>query len=153
VLTRFDDAISVVDTTASPGTEIQHLPVFNPEPASVVAGRTFLYDAGRTSSNGEAACASCHIFGDFDSLAWDLGDPDGHVLHNPNPFVFPPGAMIDPDFHSLKGPMTTQTLRGMVNDGPMHWRGDRTAGNDPGGDALDSHGAFEKFNVAFVGLT
>jgi hypothetical protein len=49
--------------------------------------------------------------------------------------------------------MTTQTLRGMVNDGPMHWRGDRTAGNDPGGNALDSHGAFEKFNVAFVGLT
>src|SRR5262249_24801605 len=36
---------------------------------------------------------------------------------------------------------------------PMHWRGDRTAGNDPGGNPLDSHGAFEKFNVAFVGLT
>ena len=153
VLTRFDDAVSVVDTSASPGTEVQHLSLFNPEPASVVAGRPFLYDAGRTSTNGEASCASCHIFGDFDSLAWDLGDPDGSVLHNPNPFRNPPGPIIDPDFHSLKGPMTTQTLRGMVNDGPMHWRGDRTAGNDPGGDPLDSHGAFEKFNVAFVGLT
>ena len=29
--------------------------------------------------------------------------------------------------------MTTQSLRGMANHGPMHWRGDRTGGNDPGG--------------------
>src|SRR5262249_36817920 len=28
-------------------------------------------------------------------------------------------------FHPMKGPMTTQTLRGMVNHGAMHWRGDR----------------------------
>src|SRR5262249_25191800 len=153
VLTRFDDGLSVVDTSASPGTEVQHLSLFNPEPASVVEGRPFIYDAGRTSTNGEASCASCHIFGDFDSLAWDLGDPDGSVLHNPNPFRNPPGAIINPDFHSLKGPMATQTLRGMVNDGPMHWRGDRTAGNAPGGNPLASHGALEKFNVAFVGLT
>jgi YVTN family beta-propeller protein len=154
VLTRFDDAVSVVDTTASPGTEIQHLPFFNPEPASVVAGRPFLYDATRTSSNGEASCASCHIFSDFDSLAWDLGDPDGTVMNDPNPFRVPDFFNIAFNgFHPLKGPMTTQTLRGMVNDGPMHWRGDRTAGNDPGGNPLDSHGAFEKFNVAFVGLT
>ena len=31
----------------------------------------------------------------------------------------------------MKGPMTTQSLRGMANHGPMHWRGDRTGGNDP----------------------
>ena len=48
-------------------------------------GRPFLYDAALTSSNGEASCASCHIFGDFDSLAWDLGNPDDVVLNNPNP--------------------------------------------------------------------
>ncbi|MDH3981205.1 MAG: cytochrome-c peroxidase, partial [Gammaproteobacteria bacterium] len=47
----------------------------NPEPADLVAGRRFLYDARFTSSNGEAACASCHVDGDLDSLAWDLGDP------------------------------------------------------------------------------
>ena len=35
------------------------------------------------------------------------------------------------DFHPLKGPMTTQSLRGMANHGSMHWRGDRTGGNDP----------------------
>ncbi len=75
-------------------------------------------------------------------------------MNDPNPFRVPDFFNISfKGFHPLKGPMTTQTLRGMVNDGPMHWRGDRTAGNDPGGSALDSHGAFEKFNVAFVGLT
>ena len=124
-----------------------------PSPPSVVAGRPFLYDAGQTSTNGEAACASCHIFGDFDSLAWDLGDPDGSVLTNPNPFRTPPGLSSTPTSHSLKGPMTTQTLRGMANNGPMHWRGDRTAGLNPGGTPLDAHGAFERFNLAFVGLT
>jgi hypothetical protein len=48
--------------------------------------------------------------------------------------------------------MTTQTLRGMANDGPMHWRGDRTGGNDVGGNALAEDQAFKKFNVAFSGL-
>jgi len=154
VLTRFDDAVSVVDTTTSPGTEVQHLALFNPEPASVVAGRPFLYDAVLTSSNGEAACASCHVFGDFDSLAWHLGDPSGVVAPNPNPFTVPDPSG-SPTFHPLKGPMTTQTLRGMAHDGPMHWRGDRTVGNDPppNNDPLTNEaGDFEKFNVAFVGL-
>jgi hypothetical protein len=48
--------------------------------------------------------------------------------------------------------MTTQTFRGMANHGSMHWRGDRTGGNDPGGSALDEDAAFKKFNVAFPGL-
>src|SRR5262249_17598101 len=95
----------VVDTSSSPGSEVQHLPVYNPEPAAVTDGRQFLYDATLTSSNGEAACASCHIFGDFDSLAWDLGDPRGTVLNNPNPFrltigentELPPGEGPDED--------------------------------------------------------
>jgi hypothetical protein len=48
--------------------------------------------------------------------------------------------------------MTTQSLRGMANHGPMHWRGDRTGGNDPGGDALAEDQAFKKFIIAFEGL-
>ena len=36
--------------------------------------------------------------------------------------------MTNVDFHPLKGPMTTQTLRGMQHGGPMHWRGDRSGG-------------------------
>src|SRR5262249_4160452 len=59
----------------------------------------------------------------------------------------------DHEFHPLKGPMTTQSLRGLANDGSMHWRGDRTAGNDPPSfDPFDEDGAFKKFNVAFPGL-
>ena len=119
VLTRFDNAVSVLD----PGTrqEVAHVALHNPEPASVVAGRPFLYDARATSSNGEASCASCHVFADLDSLAWDLGNPDGAVVNNPNPIH-----LGDPQpFHPLKGPMTTQTLRGLGGIAPLHWRGDR----------------------------
>jgi YVTN family beta-propeller protein len=147
VLTRFDNAVSVLD----PGTrqEVAHVALHNPEPASVVAGRPFLYDARATSSNGEASCASCHVFADLDSLAWDLGNPDGAVVNNPNPIH-----LGDPQpFHPLKGPMTTQTLRGMATHGPMHWRGDRTGGSRPGGgDPLAEDQAFAEFVVAFEGL-
>jgi DNA-binding beta-propeller fold protein YncE len=147
VMTRFDDGISVVDTAARQ--EIAHLTLHDPEPPNVLQGRPVLYDAVATTSNGESPCASCHVFGDFDSLAWDLGNPGDVVLHNPNPILL---AGPNPDFHPLKGPMTTQSLRGLANHGPMHWRGDRTAGNDPGGNPLDERGAFLKFNVAFHGL-
>jgi hypothetical protein len=94
-------------------------------------------------------------------LSWDLGDPDGKVLHNPGPFAIPvlPDLMPTPDFHPLKGPMTTQSLRGMANHGPMHWRGDRTGGNDISGESaqpnsgtFDERAAFKKFNVAFPAL-
>jgi YVTN family beta-propeller protein len=153
VLTRFDNAISVLST--GNGAELLHTKLFNPEPASVVTGRQFLYDTSLSSSHGDSACASCHIFGDFDSLAWDLGDPDGTLVNNPGPFRV--GPFIDPDFHPMKGPMTTQSLRGMANHGPMHWRGDRTGGNDgpsaqPSGGAFDEDAAFKKFNPAFEGL-
>src|SRR4029453_11355130 len=147
VLTRFDNSVSVVDTVAP--AEVDHIALHNPEPANVVTGRPFLYDAVFTSSNGEASCSSCHVFGDFDSLAWDLGNPDDIVLNNPNPFRVPDIlGMSFPDHHPMKGPTTPQSLRGMANHGPMHWRGDRTGGNDVGGDALDETQAFIKFNVA-----
>ena len=65
--------------------EIAHVAMYTPEPANVVQGRRFLYDARLSSRNGEAACGSCHVFGDLDSLAWDLGNPDAAVRSNPNP--------------------------------------------------------------------
>ena len=130
-----------------------------------------LYDAFKTSSNGEASCSSCHIFGDFDSLAWDLGDPDGDVTTNFSPFTPVPvvgdvnGGAADDEFHPMKGPMTTQTLRGMANSGGMHWRGDRVDGffgqddpylqGPPGNeedDAGDEALNFDNFIVAFPGL-
>jgi YVTN family beta-propeller protein len=147
VLTRFDNSISVIDTNTRE--EVAHLPVrYTPEPAGLLAGRRFLYDAEHTSSNGEASCAACHVFGDFDSLVWDLGNPDDDTLSNPNFFRLSFGVV---DFHPLKGPMTTQTLRGMATHGPMHWRGDRTGGNF-GGSPSNEDLAFKAFNPAFVGL-
>jgi DNA-binding beta-propeller fold protein YncE len=147
-LTRFDNAVKVIDTTTR--REIgQHL-LHNPEPPQVIEGRRFLYDARFTSSNGEASCASCHVFADFDSLAWDLGNPDDVVKPNSNP-LGPTGFYVP--FHPLKGPMTTQTLRGLANQGPMHWRGDRTGSTFIGDPlAYDTELAFEAFNVAFDSL-
>ncbi len=147
VMSRFTQRLNVVDLGISAVSDTISLR-FDPSPALVQGGRRFLYDALRTSGHGDSACASCHIFGDFDSLAWDLGDPEGTTFPNPNPFVSGgPGN----DFHPLKGPMTTQSLRGMANHGPMHWRGDRTGGAS-GEDPLDEDLAFKEFNGAFPGL-
>jgi len=153
VLTRFDDSISIIDTQNR--TEVGHVAMHNPEPPSVLAGRRVFYDASLTSSHGDSSCASCHVFGDFDGLAWDLGNPDGTTLTNPGPINGDP--LQNPDFAAMKGPMTTQSLRGMANHGPMHWRGDRTGGNDapsaqPNSGTFDEDAAFKKFIVAFEGL-
>ncbi len=160
VMTRFDNGISVVDTRSR--AERGHVQMHSPEPPSVVTGRRFLYDARFSSSHGDSACASCHAFGDFDSLAWDLGNPDGQVTANPGPFNslllnLQTGQPMDPFFHPMKGPMTTQSLRGMANHGPMHWRGDRTGGNDaptaqPDSGTFDENAGFHKFNPAFMDL-
>jgi DNA-binding beta-propeller fold protein YncE len=153
VMTRFDNGISVINTQTQD--EVQHVEMFNPEPESVTEGRRFLYDARLTSSRGDSACASCHVFGDMDQLAWDLGNPDGDLLAAPGPFLTFFGADID--FHPMKGPMTTQSLRGMANHGPMHWRGDRNGGLDeptaqPDSGTFNENAAFLKFNGAFVEL-
>ncbi|MDJ0785683.1 MAG: hypothetical protein QNK05_02675 [Myxococcota bacterium] len=170
VATRFDNGVSVVDLRSL--REVDHVSLHNPEPDSVVAGRPVLYDAFNTSSNGEASCSSCHVFGDLDSLAWDLGDPDGGVGRNPmvvnlDTAVFLARDLFDADFFSglngegnlddfspMKGPMTTQTFRGMVNSGHMHWRGDRADGffGFDAGNTNDSELSFKNFIVAFPGL-
>ena len=82
VLTRFDNAVKVVNLATK--AEIQG--VAAPQPGADrpwSQGRPFLYDAANTSSNGEASCSSCHVFGDFDTLAWDLGNPDDVVTTSP----------------------------------------------------------------------
>jgi len=106
---------------------------FDPTPDAIVNGRKFFY-GGFTSGHGDQACATCHVFGDFDELAWDLGNPQGTFAPKP------PG-QIDPllgGFHPMKGPMTTQSLRGLPNTALLHWRGDRAN--------LDA------FNGAFISL-
>jgi hypothetical protein len=51
----------------------------------------------------------------------------------------------------MKGPFTTQTLRGLENSGAMHWRGDRSTGQF-GTSAFDSNVSFLNFVVAFQSL-
>jgi DNA-binding beta-propeller fold protein YncE len=167
VTTRFDNSVKVIDLASRAQVAAVALP--NPEPASVVEGRPMLYDANRSSANGEASCASCHIFGDMDDLAWDLGNPDDVVTPSPIPgnltsdlqialgkLLFGVRSPINGsdkanEFHPMKGPMTTQTLRGMRNAGAMHWRGDRATGFFGSG-AKDSELSFKNFIVAFEGL-
>jgi DNA-binding beta-propeller fold protein YncE len=165
VMTRFDNSVKVVNLASR--AEVAQVALTNPEPANILAGRPFLYDAQRSSANGEASCASCHTFGDMDDIAWDLGDPDGKVTQSPIPGKFTadlsgPKAIYNvktlingsdkaTDFHPMKGPMTTQTLRGMRNSGAMHWRGDRSNGVF-GVSAMDSNLSFKNFAVAFEGL-
>ena len=50
--------------------------------------------------------------------------------------------------------MVTQSLRGLANHGPMHWRGDANGGTDqptaqPDSGAFDEHAAFLKLNAKF----
>jgi hypothetical protein len=156
VYTRFDNGISEIDL--STGVEKFHFNFPNQEPFEVVDGRPFLYDAQITSGNGEASCSSCHIFGDLDHIGWDLGNPDDILASNPMTILggvpAPPGlnGVGQTDvFHPMKGPMTTQTLRGMQNGGAMHWRGDRSNGFF-GMDPNDEDRAFRYFIVAFEGL-
>lgn len=149
VLNRISNSIAVVDL---PGlVKSAEVPMHDSLPEPIRAGRRFLYDAILGSGHGDAACSSCHLSGDKDGLAWDLGDPTGAfapystALDNVR-FVAPVGGQpvaCDPadcaahaGFDPQKGPMTTQTLRGMVE--PLHWRGDRGTMND--------------FNPAFPGL-
>jgi YVTN family beta-propeller protein len=156
VLTRFDNAVESIDLVS--GASLAVFPLHNPEPPEVVNGRPFLYDAVATSGNGEASCSSCHIFGDMDDLAWNLGDPDVPTSTNSQPSATP---LLAPatTFHPMKGPMTTQTLRGMATHGGLHWRGDRVDGffgldpcAEPTGAPCDEEHSFNNFIVAFEGL-
>ncbi|HWX18771.1 MAG TPA: hypothetical protein VN578_02585 [Candidatus Binatia bacterium] len=134
VLNRIANSLSIVDTAAN--SLLKEIPVgsYDPTPDVIRNGRGFLYDA-KLSGNGTMACASCHVDAEMDLIAWDLGDPGGQLQTNKTVFL---GLTNTSVFHPMKGPMTTQTLRGLNGLDPFHWRGDRTN--------------FTHFNVAFPGL-
>ena len=160
VLTRFDNALSIINTQSKK--EVAHINMYNPEPEHIVKGRRFLYDARFTSSHGDSACASCHVFGDFDALGWDLGNPDANTTTNTSPLIVHPAMVgfdnVPIDFRAMKGPMATQSLRGLANHGSQHWRGDRNGGHigepneQPDSGVYNEEEAFRQFNPAFVGL-
>jgi YVTN family beta-propeller protein len=130
VLNRIANSISVINPINR--RVIRELPVgsYDPTPPVVRQGRGFLYDA-KLSGNGAVSCASCHIDGEMDLLAWDLGNPQGQLETvtakiSGSGVLIPGGITTNFVFHPMKGPMTTQTLRGLAGLDPLHWRGDRT---------------------------
>jgi DNA-binding beta-propeller fold protein YncE len=144
VLNKISDTLATIDPTA--GSLLSDIPLgsIDPMPRAIRQGRGFLYDA-RLSGNGTISCATCHIDADRDGLAWDLGDPGGSMVtvvaaalagHSQT--------LINKQLHPMKGPLITQTLRGLAtNDAnavdtatgttnppaavatKFHWRGDK----------------------------
>lgn len=133
----------------------------DPTPAYIKDGRKFLYSS-QLSGGNNVSCASCHIDGNSDFLTWNLSDGQA-VPGSPNPAADQggePGGILGPNtvggggasFANRKGPMQTQSLRGLVNyevendldqdrfcsNKPYHWRGDRAD--------------FQAFNGAFIDL-
>ncbi len=142
VLNRISNTITVINP--SDRTVVREIPIgsHDPTPQVIREGRGFLYDA-KLSGGGLVSCASCHIDAEMDLLAWDLGNPGGSLETNRmrvagSQTVVPGGVFSNVVFHPMKGPMATQTLRGLSNLDPLHWRGDRTN--------------FLHFNGAFDGL-
>ena len=125
VLNKIASSVSVIGTAS--GGVIAEVPVgsYDPTPVAVREGRGFLFDA-RLSGNGTIACATCHLDADLDGLAWDLGDPGGEMttVMGANLSVHDP-TLRPRTLHPMKGPMTTQTLRALIEGAPFHWRGDR----------------------------
>lgn len=132
VLNNLSATLTVIDTASRTVLDEQPIATVDPMPIAEREGRKFLYDS-KLSGNGTMSCAACHIDGDTDAVAWDLGDPGGTLESQPpQPFPFSLGLV---PFHPMKGPMVTQTLRGLDGVGVLHWRGDRAD--------------FQAFNPAF----
>lgn len=125
VLNKFSNTVSIIDINTLAVTSEVPVGSHDPTPIEIKEGRGFLFDA-RLSGNGTMSCSTCHIDADRDGLAWDLGNPSGDmatalaanlVIHDTKTRTR--------TMHPMKGPMVTQTLRGMQDSAPFHWRGDK----------------------------
>jgi YVTN family beta-propeller protein len=112
VLNRLSNSISIIDTAER--NVLSELSMFDPTTEAIREGRGYLFDA-KLSGNGTVSCASCHVDADSDGLAWDLGDPAGNLFGN----------VTANAIHPMKGPLLTQTLRGLAGERNFHWRADR----------------------------
>ncbi len=112
VMNRMANSVSVIDTSTE--SVLAEVPAGSRllMPDFIAEGRGYLYDA-RLSAHGTMSCASCHIDGDRDGLAWDLGDPAGEMT-----------TVGTRSYHPMKGPMLTPTLRSAAAFPPYNWRGD-----------------------------
>ncbi len=133
VLNRFGGSVSAVSTATN--AEVARIAFHDPTPAAVKEGRKFLFDTHLTSGLGQASCASCHVDARSDRMSWDLGNPQGALQAFDETCQVPGGCIA---WHPMKGPLTTQTLVGIIGNEPFHWRGEK--------DNL------EEFNEAYVAL-
>jgi len=137
VLNKLSNTITTIDTASH--AVLTEIPVGSYDSIAPVvrAGRVFLFDA-RLSGNGTVSCATCHLDADRDGLAWDLGDPGGSMITLQGANLSAHNLTLrNRTLHPMKGPMTTQTLRGMAGNisgvtqpaaavtPKFHWRGDK----------------------------
>ncbi len=118
VMNRISNTLATVDTQASALVHEMPTGSYDPEPDFIRQGRGFLYDA-RLSGTGAQSCASCHVDGGTDNLAWNMGDPAGSMKYIKDPVTGEDFAL-----HPLKGPLVTQPLSGLNGQQAFHWRGD-----------------------------
>lgn len=91
---------------------------FDPTPDAVKRGLGHLANADHSSSK-TSSCMSCHVDGHLDLMVWNLSAFDDQ-----------PGT-ANPQFEKdNKGPMATQTLRGLFETGVLHWRGEQAGLDD-----------------------
>ncbi|RYD49020.1 MAG: hypothetical protein EOP85_02415 [Verrucomicrobiaceae bacterium] len=145
VLNKISDTLTTIRTDDGAILSEISLGSIDPMPANIRTGRGVLYDA-RLSGNGTLSCATCHLDADRDGLAWDLGDPGGSMVSvaTADLSLHDYETVYNKDLHPMKGPLVTQTLRGLalndaeavdVTDGSIrpaaaivtkfHWRGDK----------------------------
>ena len=147
-----DNTIGSIPIAQLGSQPVTHTNMLEVRPPYLLTGQSFLFGSSLSRTN-TVSCASCHIDGESDWLAWNLSDgvdvcaspPEDPLCSNPNPPA--PGVLTENP--GRKGPMVTQTLRGLVNyevedqvvqevisNKPYHWRGDR-------GDFTQFNGAFD----------
>ena len=116
VLTRFDNAVVGRSTPRHARRRSRTCRCTTPSRRSVVDGRPFLYDAqldARATARRRARAATSSATST--ASPGTSATPTTCVLQQPEPD--PRQRRPDADFHPLKGPMTTQSLRGMANHG------------------------------------
>ncbi len=134
VFQRTDHSIATLDVSSDAPVLLHTLYLFNPEPPEIKQGRDFIYSTN-FSANQASACATCHVDAHLDHTSWDLGEPQGGMLPVPDGVQDPNTGL--PLNHPTKGPMVTQSLRGLDGHNSFHWRGDKPT-------LQDFNGAFDK---------
>lgn len=140
VFNKLSDTLSVVDLSTRAVVAEVAIASHDPIPAGQRRGRGFFFDS-RRSGNGTVSCGACHFDADNDGIAWDLGDPGGEMLTltGYNLSLGSNQAVARP-VHPMKGPMVTQSLCGIGQAGPFHWRGDKQ-------DLREFNASFEKLQA------